>query len=166
MNEWKKILASEIEAGKKVKEVREVIKTYKTQKQDMYDETAEIFKPSIEVQKEVKKTIDEKQDKIIEQLQENQKALTDEIGNIVEANQRAIMFEEELPEAIEGPSESGIKPLTLDIDNNFTKTDRTILNNYKLVKTKDLTQIPMLKLLEGKQKSADLAKKNWRQKIT
>ena len=154
-----KLLASEIEAGKKVKDVREVIKTYKTQKQDMYDETAEIFKPSIEVQKEVKKTIDEKQDKIIERLQENQKALTDEIGNIVEANQRAIMFEEELPTAIEGPSEPGIKPITFDIENNFTKTDKIILNNYKLVKPKDLTQIPMQKLMEEKQKSAELAKK-------
>ena len=155
----KKLLTSGIEAGNKVKEAREVIKTYNTQKQDMYDDTAEILKPSIEVQKEVKKTIDEKQDKIIKQLQENQKALTDEIGNIVEANQRAIMFEEELPKAIEGPSEPGIKPLTLDIDNNFNKTDKIILNNYKLVKPKDLTQIPMQKLLEEKQKSTDLAKK-------
>ena len=154
-----KLLASEIEAGKKVKEVREVIKTYKTQKQDMYDETAEILKPSIEVQKEVKKTIDEKQDKMIEQLQENQKALADGIGNIVEANQRAITFEEELPKAIEGLSEPEIGPLKLDIDNNFTKTDRTILNNYKLVKPKDLTQIPMQKLVEEKNKSAELAKK-------
>ena len=155
----KKLLTSGIEAGNKVKEVREVIKTYNTKKQDMYDDTAEILKPSIEVQKEVKKTIDEKQDKIIEQLKENQKALEDGIGNIVEANQRAIMFEEELPKAIEGPVEPEIEPLKLDIENNFTKTDRIILNNYKLVKPKDLTQIPMQKLLEEKKKSADLAKK-------
>ena len=156
-----KLLASEIEAGKKVKEVREVIKTYKTQKQDMYDETAEIFKPSIEVQKKVKQTIDEKQDKIIEQLQENQKALADGIGNIVEANQRAIMFEEELPKAItfEGSSEPKKEPLTFNIDNNFNKTDKIILNNNKLVKPKDLTQIPIQKLLEEKQKSVELAKK-------
>ena len=162
----KKLLTSGIEAGNKVKEVCEVIKTCNTQKQDMCDDTAEILKPSIDVQKEVKKTIDEKQDKIIEQLQENQKALTDGIGNIVEANQRAIMFEEELPKAIEGPGEPEIKPLTLDIDNNFTKTDRIILNNYKLIKPKDLTQIPMEKLLEEKNKSAELAKKNWKQKRT
>ena len=74
-----KLLASEIEAGKKVKEVREVIKTYKTQKQDMYDETAEIFKPSIDVQKEVKQTIDEKQDKIIKKLEENQEKIVEAI---------------------------------------------------------------------------------------
>ena len=71
----KKLLTSGIEAGNKVKEVREVVKTYKTQKQDIYDDTAEIFKPSFDVQKEVKKTIDEKQNKIIEELQNNQEKL-------------------------------------------------------------------------------------------
>ena len=69
----KKLLTSGIEAGNKVKAVREVVKTYKTQKQDMYDDTSEILKPSIEVQKEIKTSIDEKQDKVIEQLQKNRK---------------------------------------------------------------------------------------------
>ena len=85
-----KLLASEIEAGKKVKEVREVIKTYKTQKQDMYDETAEILKPSIEAQKKVKKTIDEKQNKLIEKLQENKETVDrkqDEVIQQLKENQ-------------------------------------------------------------------------------
>ena len=73
----KKLLKSKIEAGNKVKEVRKVVKTYETQKQDMYDNTAEIRKPSIDVQKSIKKTIDEKQNELIDQLKEN-----DEIGNI------------------------------------------------------------------------------------
>ena len=73
----KKLLTSGIEAGNKVKAVREVVKTYKTQKQDMYDDTTEILKPSIEVQKKVKKTIDQKQDELITQL-----AINDEIANI------------------------------------------------------------------------------------
>ena len=73
----KKLLTSGIEAGNKVKAVREVVKTYKTQKQDMYDDTKEILKPSIDVQKKVKKTIDNKQDELITQL-----AINDEIANI------------------------------------------------------------------------------------
>jgi len=89
----KKLLKSGIDTGNKVKAVREVVKTYNTQKQDMYDDTAEILKPSIDAQKSVKESIDKKHDKVIEQLQENQKALTEGIGNIVEASQRAIMFE-------------------------------------------------------------------------
>ena len=56
----KKLLTSGIEAGNKVKAVREVVKTYKTQKQDMYDETAEILKPSIDAQMSVKESIDKK----------------------------------------------------------------------------------------------------------
>ena len=54
----KKLLESGIEAGNKVKAVREVIKTYDTRKQDMYDNTSEIFKPSLDIQKEMKKTVE------------------------------------------------------------------------------------------------------------
>ena len=90
-----KLINNKIEAGNKVKEVRKVIKTYKTQKQDMYDDTAEILKPSIDVQKEVKQTIDEKQDKIIEKLDENQKKIVEAIE--LEPT-KAITFEgEKLP---------------------------------------------------------------------
>ena len=149
----KKLLTSGIEAGNRVKAVREVVKTYITQKQDTYDDTAEILKPSIDAQKEVKKTIDEKQDKVIEQLQENQKALAEGIDNILEANLRAITFEEELPKAIEGPDEPEIEHIKLDVDNNFTKIDKVILNNHKLTKPRDLTQKPRQKLLEERNKS-------------
>ena len=71
----KKLLTSGIEAGNKVKAVREVVKTYKTQKQDMYDDTKEILKPSIDVQKKVKEAIDEKQNKLIKKLQENKETV-------------------------------------------------------------------------------------------
>lgn len=73
----KKLLSSGIEAGNKVKEVREVIKSYKTQKQDMYDDTAEILKPSIEIQKKVKETIDEKENKLIKNYKKTKKPLTE-----------------------------------------------------------------------------------------
>ena len=137
-----KLLASEIEAGKKVKEVREVIKTYKTQKQDMYDETTEIFKPSIDVQKEVKQTIDEKQDKIIKKLEENQE-------KIVEAIEfdptKAITFKgEKLPELDWIPYESEdegkdedededeeVKPSTSEKKPQYLNLDKGITVEYK-----------------------------------
>lgn len=56
----KKLLTSGIEAGNKVKAVREVIKTYKTQKQDVDRGVKEFFKPSIQAEEEVKKSIDKK----------------------------------------------------------------------------------------------------------
>ena len=70
----KKLLKSGIEAGNMVKEVREVVRTYNTQKQDMYDDTAEILKPSIDAQKSVKKSIDKKQDEVIKELQKTNKS--------------------------------------------------------------------------------------------
>ena len=82
----KKLLTSGIEAGNKVKAVREVVKTYKTQKQDMYDDTKEILKP----QKKVKETIDEKQNKLIKKLQENKETVDrkqDEVINQLKENQ-------------------------------------------------------------------------------
>ena len=159
----KKLLKSGIEAGNKTKAVRQVVKTYENRKQDVYDDTAEILKPSIDVQKSVKKSIDEKQDELIEQLQKNQEALTEGL----EANQRAIMFNTEFPQAIEAPREDmpsiefpqERKTTILNIDNNFDKTDRIILNNYDFLKPKDLTQVPPQRLLEEKKKAAEIAQK-------
>ena len=94
----KKLLQSGIEAGNKTKEVCEVVKTYENRKQDVYDETAEIMKPSIDVQKSVKESIDKKQDKVIEQLQKNQKAITSGLEDI------AIMTA--LPAALPAPTET------------------------------------------------------------
>ena len=130
----------------------------------MYDDTSEILKPSIDAQKSVKESIDKNQDKLIKQLQENQKALTEGIDNIEEASQRAITFEEELPKAIEGPVEPKMMPTILDVENNFDKTDKIIVNNYKLIKPKDLTQVPPQRLLEERQKAVEIAKAIGRKK--
>ena len=73
----KKLLNRKIEVGKKVNEVREVVKKYNTEKRNMYDDTAELFKPSIKAQKDIKKAIDDKQDELINQL-----AINDEIANM------------------------------------------------------------------------------------
>ena len=69
----KKLLNSKIEVGKKVNEVREVVKNYNKEKQDMYDYTEKLFKPSIKAQKDIKKSIDDKQDELINQIQINDK---------------------------------------------------------------------------------------------
>ena len=154
----KRLLSSGIEAGKKVKAVREEIKTYSERKQDMYDDTAEILKPSIDVQKEVKKTIDEKQDKIIEQLQGNQKALEEGL----EAYQRALIFKDELPGEI-GDETKAIehkitKGIALDIEKNLTEDDKHIIDSYKLSKPKELLQKTKEELIEEKGKTAEISR--------
>ena len=141
-----KLLASEIEAGNKVKAVREVVKTYNRQKQDMFDETAEILKPSIDVQKEVKKTIDEKQDKIIKQLEDNQKkmveaiefdptkAITFEGKKLPELNWVPYESEDEGKDEDEGEDEDEdeeVKPSTSEKKPRYLNLDKGITVEYK-----------------------------------
>lgn len=128
----KKLLSSGIEAENKVKEVREVIKSYKTQKQDMYDDTAEILKPSIEIQKKVKETIDEKQNKLIKKLQENKETVDrkqDEVIRQLQENQ--IEFNNSISNMSETMSDimsqqgsvSGVKSWLSDLPSEVTPMD-------------------------------------------
>ena len=124
----KKLLTSGIEAGNKVKAVREVVKTYKTQKQDMYDDTSEILKPSIEVQKKVKKTIDEKQNKLIEQLQENKETVNkkqDEVIKQLKENQVELIKSVDVLSDVMSKqgSVSGVQRWVEDLQSDFEPLD-------------------------------------------
>ena len=136
----KKIPQSGIEAGNKVKAVREVVKTYNTQKQDMYDDTEEILKPSIDAQKSVKESIDKNQDKVIKQLQENQISITSGLEDIAIMN--------ELP-ASQEPSKTtklpiGYKPSMMD-DIEGEPKDKL---GYKSDLDKGFTPYEMQKLID------------------
>ena len=76
IEEYKKLARNKIEADALTKQVRNVIKETKWQKQDMREGFTETFKPLIETQESVKKSIDEQQNKTLAQLQANQLALT------------------------------------------------------------------------------------------
>ena len=69
---FKKISDAKIKAGKMINRIQDEIKQYKHSKQDMQIDLKEMFQPIIKAQEETKKTIDEKQDKLIEQLEKNQ----------------------------------------------------------------------------------------------
>ena len=84
----KKLLNSKIEVGKKVNEVREVVKNYNKEKQDMYDYTEKLFKPSIKAQKNIKKAIDDKQDELINQIQINDELANMKQNQVIEKLQR------------------------------------------------------------------------------
>ena len=134
-----------------IRAVRNELKQYKEAKQDAYEGVSETFKPIIDVQKSVQKSIDEKQDELIDQLQRNQQALT----QVIDTNQKAIMFDTEFPKEIEG-METG--PTILNIDNVFNKNDRIILKNNELLQPKDLTQVSLNKLKEERVKAVDISK--------
>ena len=76
IQEYKKLARNKIEADALTKQVRDVIKITKWQKQDMREGFKETFKPLIKSQDSIKKSIDEQQDATIAQLKKNQLALT------------------------------------------------------------------------------------------
>ena len=78
----KQISEAKIKAGILTKEVRDTLKEYNHNKQDLQQGLSETFKPIIKAQDETKQAIDDKQDKLIEQLQKNQKAITSGLENI------------------------------------------------------------------------------------
>ena len=68
IEEYKKLARNKIEADALTREVRDVIKTTKWQKQDMREGFKETFKPLIKSQDSIKKSIDEQQNATIAQL--------------------------------------------------------------------------------------------------
>ena len=70
-----KISQAKINAGKQVRNVRKTLKQIEHGRQDIQEELSEVYKPIVTAQEDVKQTIDEKQDKLIKQLQENQNNL-------------------------------------------------------------------------------------------
>ena len=76
VEEYKKLARNKLEADALTKQVRDVIKITKWQKQDMREGFKETFKPLIKSQDSIKKSIDEQQDATIAQLKKNQLALT------------------------------------------------------------------------------------------
>ena len=69
--EAKKFTRNKIEADALIRQVRDVIKITKWQKQDMREGFKETFKPLIKSQDSIKKSIDEQQDATIAQLKIN-----------------------------------------------------------------------------------------------
>ena len=77
LEETKKIIENKIEAEALTRNVRSQIKSYIDQKQNLREGFKETLQPLIASQEAVKTSIDTQQNKLIEQLQENQLALTE-----------------------------------------------------------------------------------------
>ena len=68
VEEYKKLAINKIEADALTKQVRDIIKITKWQKEDAREGFKETFKPLIKSQDSIKKSIDEQQDATIAQL--------------------------------------------------------------------------------------------------
>ena len=97
IEEYKKLARNKIEADALTRQVRDVIKPTKWQKQDMREGFKETFKPLIKSQDSIKKSIDEQQNATIAQLKANRLALTSGLEKINETNLKLADMKE-LPE--------------------------------------------------------------------
>ena len=134
IEEYKKLARNKIEADALTKQVRDVIKITKWQKQDMREGFKETFKPLIKSQDSIKKSIDEQQNATIAQLKKNQLALTSGLEKINETNLRLAEMRE-LP-ALEGdyeaaaPTTSKAKsPTRYNIEKNLDNVDLGVLKD-------------------------------------
>ena len=142
------------------KQVRDVIKITKWQKQNMREGFKETFKPLIKSQDSIKKSIDEQQNATIAQLQANQLALTQGLNqNRLAITEGFDKMDEvkrwelsQLPgfEAIEEPKEDdGLLPSTSDEGPKIAKLKAEDLDRYlnskdsqDILKTNEYYKLP------------------------
>ena len=136
----KRLSESKIKADDSVKKVRNTLKEYRIGRQDVQEDLKEAYKPIVKAQEDVKKTIDEKQNTIIDQLQKNQKAISSGLQDLALVNT--------LP--VESPSKEPTKlPLDYkpemmkpkyksDIDKGFSGEEIQKLIGYELLAPSDV----------------------------
>mgnify|MGYP006891514904 CR=1 FL=1 len=104
---FKKHIDLKLENRRKKQEIRKKIQDYKDAKQGLAIQREEQFKPIVEEVKQVKETIDDRQDRLIQKLDENQKALTEDLSLLKELD--AFESPPDSPTALEPPPKPKIK---------------------------------------------------------
>ena len=116
-----------------INEVKNLKEGYRSQLLEAREPIAKLEEKRIQSQK---KSDDERQDKLINQLQDNQKAITSELRDI-KFDRQALLEELPLRDALEAPEERAeekTKILTpiLNVNKLFNKDDEEILKSFKL----------------------------------
>ena len=153
IEEYKKLARNKIEADSLTKQVRDVIKITKWQKQDMREGFKETFKPLIKSQDSIKKSIDEQQNATIAQLKKNQLALTSGLEKINETNERLADIKE-LPDSDDWvpmpPPDDGdgwnsnwvpVPKPTGNLEKNFVGSDLIFLQNYDYPRPSEFNEV-------------------------
>lgn len=94
IKETKKLFKESIETESVTKQVRDTIKAKTWQKQNMREGFEETFDPLIKSQDKVKAIIDKQQTALINQLQDNRRAITIGLDKIDENNPRVLELNE------------------------------------------------------------------------
>ena len=145
VEKYRKQVEESLEADQALKEVGKVLQEYDDQRQDLRIERAEIFQPITTHVKEVKKTIDDRQDKLLEKLTENQNALAAAVVNSAPS----------LPPPPTLPSPPKYRA---DIDKNFSLEEMQRLIDYQLPAPSDVMKAIMDNELNWKEYDIRLGK--------
>ena len=133
-----------------INEVKNLKEGYRSQLLEAREPITKLEEKRIQSQK---KSDDERQDKLINQLQDNQRAITSELRNI-KYNEKAIL--DELPFALEAPEEeekakkTKIQHPIINITKIFNEEDKEILKSFKLVEPRDVFLMKEKQLIDLK----------------
>ena len=145
IQEAKKFAKNKIEADALTKQVRDIIKITKWEKQNMREGFKETFKPLIKSQDSIKKSIDEQQDATIAQLNKNQLALTqgfDQFNRL--ADMRELPYDNEGgwdTEWIPEPRLPDDDTRMLNLEKNFEGRDLEILKEFGYPRPNDFFEM-------------------------
>ena len=133
----KRFADSQFEGWKIAKAVTEVKNEIKDAEQGRDIAMSDVFKTLRDPLIEQQKKTDAKQDAVIEQLRENQLALTGGFKDLVESNRDVLTLQQELPQ-IATPLEEERGVTQASVENRFDKNDKIILKNFGLPKPSEL----------------------------
>ena len=138
----KKLSESKIKADDSVKKVRNTLKEYRIGRQDVQEDLSEVYKPIVKVQDDVKKTIDEKQDAVIKQLQKNQKEISSGLQDLALVNTLPVESHSKEPTKLPLDYKPELmKPqYKSNIDKGFTGEEMQKLIGYELLAPSDVLQ--------------------------
>ena len=140
----KRFANSEFEGWKIAKAVTEVKNEIKDAEQGRDVVMSDVFKTLREPLIEQQKKTDAKQDAVIEQLRENQLALTGGFKDLLESNRDVLTLQQELPfPGVEAPPKE--KPLIAEPNKRFEENELKFIKDAGLIEPNEL-----LKLDKGK----------------
>ena len=141
----KRFANSEFEGWKIAKAVTEVKNEIKDAEQGRDVVMSDVFKTLREPLIEQQKKTDAKQDAVIDQLRQNQLALTGGFKDLLESNRDVLTLQQETAfPGVEAPPKE--KPLIVEPNNLFEKDELKFIEDESLIEPNDLLKLDQAKL--------------------
>ena len=137
----KKISEAKIKACNDVNKVRNTLKEFEHGRQDVQEELSKVYKPIVKAQEDVKQKIDEKQDKMLEQLKKNQLAITSGLEDLTMLQQLPDVPQPQttkLPIDYKPAMMEKTPKLQSNMDDGFTTDEIQTLMKYNLYTPSDV----------------------------